>query len=248
MSSSTRETPLQAIVWDVDGVIAETEDLHRRAYNALFKELGIDREWSKEDHFRLMPVPSRKKVAEIASWIGPKAVASDEYQTEIYSRKVQLLNDLFTATIESGEIAARPGVIRLVEEALARNLHLAAASSSISDSVHHILRLSLGEASYSRFGAICASNHVRTLKPSPEIYLLAAEKIGVSPGQCVAIEDTCHGLQAAKTAGMACIVTPSEYTRDQDFRDADLVVADLDNGSGKHIDVQTLRSLVQRVG
>ena len=76
---------------------------------------------------------------------------------------------------------------------------------------------------------LCGGESTENKKPHPDIYLLVAEKSGVDPQDCVVLEDTAHGMTAAKEAGMFCVVTPSEFALDHDFSRADIIAKDLDN-------------------
>jgi beta-phosphoglucomutase-like phosphatase (HAD superfamily) len=127
-------------------------------------------------------------------------------------------------------LPARPGIARIVEQALGAGWVLAVASTSAEESVRAVLEHAVGEASAARF-AVFAGDVVPAKKPDPAIYLLALERLGVSPADAIVIEDSRNGLLAADRAGIRCVVTTSSYTRDEDFGEAVLVVTSLGDPS-----------------
>jgi HAD superfamily hydrolase (TIGR01509 family) len=143
--------------------------------------------------------------------------------------------------IEAGSLPLRPGVARLVDEAIAANLRLAVCSTSNERAVTALVKVMLGE-DRARHIAIFAGDVVAAKKPDPAIYNLAARTLALDPGRCVVVEDSHIGLTAAKAAGMSCIVTRSAFTAEEDFRLADIVVPDLEVGIG----LTQCRALVAR--
>jgi HAD superfamily hydrolase (TIGR01509 family) len=155
-----------------------------------------------------------------------------------HKRKTAIYKDI----ILSGRIPARPGVKRLSEEALNAGWTLAVASTSAEESVRAVLRHAMGESTYARFSLVLAGDCVKAKKPAPDIYLLAAEKLGVSPSECVVVEDSNNGVEAAAAAGMKCVVTVSSYTRDEDFSRAAIVLTCLGDPGGEVCQVLENRS------
>jgi HAD superfamily hydrolase (TIGR01509 family) len=131
---------------------------------------------------------------------------------------------IYREIVGAGKIPPRPGVKRLSEEALERGWTLAVASTSAQESVDAVLRRAMGEATAARFALVLAGDVVKAKKPAPDIYLLAAERLGVSPAECVVVEDSNNGLEAASAAAMRCVVTVSGYTREEDFSKAAIVL------------------------
>jgi len=131
---------------------------------------------------------------------------------------------VFQELVQQGRIPPRRGVRRLAREALDRQWKVAVASTSALSSVEAMLRHTVGTETAARFSAILGGDMVAKKKPAPDIYQLAAERLGVPPHQCVAIEDSRNGLCAAIAAGMKCLVTISSYTCDEDFTEASLTV------------------------
>jgi len=220
----------KALIFDCDGVIAETEaDGHRVAFNKVFAEEQLGVEWDivtygeklkiaggKERMRTIFTDPSFKKdVGNI-----------DEYIKKLHKRKT----DLYMELIEKGQLPGREGVKRLAEEAHQHGIKLAIGSTSNERGVNLLAKHVLGKKAYGYFDVILAGDVVARKKPDPEIYLLAAEKLGVQPEECCVVEDTDNGVQAAKAAGMKCVVSKSQYSKDDEFPEADLVVDSLGEG------------------
>ncbi len=217
---------MQALILDCDGVIAETErDGHRVAFNQAFRARGLDIEWSVEHYGELLRTAGGKeRMARFFEGHGWPVDSADrgELIDELHRSKT----DLFLEIIDSGLLEPRPGVPRLVDEAIAAGLRLAVCSTSSTRAVQSVINAVLG-AERSAHLPVFAGDAVPAKKPDPGIYSLAAERLGVVPAQCVVVEDTQIGLQAALAAGMRCIVTPGFYTQGEDCTGADLVVEEL---------------------
>ncbi|MBM3852536.1 MAG: HAD-IA family hydrolase, partial [Verrucomicrobia bacterium] len=119
---------------------------------------------------------------------------------------------------------------------------------SAPESVAAMLRHAVGGDTAARFSFVLGGDVVARKKPAPDIYLLAAQRFGAAPGDCVVIEDSNNGLVAAKAAGMACIVTVSGYTADEDFSSADLVLSCLGDPAGERALVLANRSAARPAG
>lgn len=220
---------LQALIFDCDGVLVDTErDGHRVAFNRAFREAGLPVEWSVERYGELLTTGGGKErmardMAE-AGWPVPEA-ERDALVKRLHLHKT----DLFMALIEGGTLPMRPGVERLISEALEAGLPVAVCSTSNEKAVETVVRVGLGEERAARI-RVFAGDMVPRKKPDPAIYALAATTLGLDPARCVVVEDSHIGLSAAKAAGMRCVVTVSTYTAEEDFSQADLVVPDLDAG------------------
>ncbi len=218
---------LKSILFDCDGVLVDTErDGHRAAFNQAFTQKGLNTEWSVALYGELLKIAGGKErmrhYFNQEGW--PKsAVDRDAYIKELH----QLKTDLFMQIIESGRLPLRPGVKRLVDEAIEAGLTLAVCSTSNARSVTLIVEKLLGPERKDKFSGIFAGDVVSKKKPDPEIYNLAKERLNLDPSQCVVIEDSRNGLLAAKAAGLRCVVTQSSYTADEDFSEADAVYPEL---------------------
>lgn len=218
-----------ALIFDCDGVLVDTErDGHRVAFNQAFEERHLDCTWSVERYGQLLQTAGGKERMTLHfNETGWPVAAGDRAPliADLHRRKTEL----FMRLIEKGGLPLRPGIARLVDEAIAAGFRLAVCSTSNERAVESVVKNLLGQER-ARHISIFAGDIVAAKKPDPAIYLLAAKVLRLEPSHCVVIEDSNNGLQAAKAAGMSCIVTISSYTGDEDFSLADRVVADLDAG------------------
>jgi len=236
---------LRALVFDCDGVLAETErDGHRVAFNRTFAARGYDFEWDAAVYKELVKIGGGKErmkhFFDQTSW---PAGTSDK--DALIKELHKLKTDYYTQIIESGELPLRPGVARLVDEAVAAGVKLAVCSTSNEKAVHTVVEKLLGPARKAKFDVILAGDVVSKKKPDPEIYTLALERLRLKPTECVVVEDNRNGLLAAKGAGIHCLVTTHGYTEDEDFREADLVVSELGDPPSVQVDLATIRRLVE---
>lgn len=236
---------LKALIFDCDGVLAETErDGHRVAFNHAFAEKGFAFRWDGALYKELLGIGGGKErlrhFFERTSWpVGP--AGRDALIKELHERKTAL----YTQIVESGQLPLRPGVARLVDEALAAGVRLAVCSTSNERSVNAVVEKLLGPRRKAKFDVILAGDVVSKKKPDPEIYSLVLDRLKLKPTECVVVEDNRNGLLAAKGAGMHCVVTTNEYTEDEDFAEADLVVSELGDPPAVQVDLATLRRIVE---
>jgi len=231
-------------VFDVDGVIVETENIHRMAYNAMFKKSGIDVEWSPADYVERLAEVHGRKLQPVVDMLDVEDKA--DCVKRLHGVKKRCYEQLLDELGGQGNLLPRPGVLRLIREALANDVKLGLATVSPREGATKLLRYVLGESLLNQFSAFCTGYDVKKTKPAPDIYLAATSRLGTDGARTVAIEDTRHGLESAKKAGLLCIVTPSEYTVGSRFEAADLVVPDLDHFSQeKPVDVAVLDDLVR---
>jgi len=238
----------KALIFDCDGVLAETErDGHRVAFNRMFADKGYPVHWGIALYKELLKVGGGKErmkhYFDETSW---PAGAGDE--DALIKELHKLKTDYYTQIIESGEMPPRPGVARLVDEASAAGVELAVCSTSNERAVNAVLEKLLGPERKAKFDVVLAGDVVSKKKPDPEIYLLALDRLHLGPAECVVVEDNRNGLLAAKGAGLHCIVTTNEYTQDEDFSEADLVVSELGDPPNVQVDLARIRSIVDGAG
>jgi HAD superfamily hydrolase (TIGR01509 family) len=238
---------LKALIFDCDGVLAETErDGHRVAFNRMFAARGFGIEWDVALYKELLKVGGGKErmkhFFDRTSW---PAGTSDK--DTLLKELHQLKTDYYTQIIESGEMPPRPGVARLVDEASAAGLKLAVCSTSNERAVNAVLETLLGPARKAKFDVVLAGDVVSKKKPDPEIYTLVLDRLHLPPRECVVVEDNRNGLLAAKGAGLHCIVTTNEYTQEEDFSEADLVVSELGDPPNVQVDLPRIREIVEKL-
>jgi len=237
---------LKALIFDCDGVLADTErDGHRVAFSKAFAQKGYDIEWDVPLYGELLKVAGGKeRMRHYFQENGWPEETSDK--DGLIKELHKLKTDLYIRMIESGELPPRPGVARLVDEAIAANVRLAVCSTSNERAVNLAVDRLLGPERKAGFDLILAGDVVSKKKPHPEIYNLALQRLGLQPQQCVVIEDSRNGLLAAKAAGIPCVVTTNGYTENEDFAEADLVVSELGDPPNVQVNLETIKSIVAK--
>ncbi len=222
------KTPLTSLLFDVDGTLADTErDGHRPAFNAAFREFGLDWHWDVELYGKLLEVTGGKERIRhyvdhwLPGWTRPAAF--DDLVVQLHKAKTRH----YTELLQQGGIPLRPGVARLISEARAAGLRLAIATTTTPENVTALLQYSMAPDAADWFEVIAAGDVVPAKKPAPDIYLWAMERMNVEAGACLAFEDSSNGIRSSHAAGLATIVTINDYTADHDFSQAALVVSDL---------------------
>ena len=211
---------MPTLIFDCDGVLADTErDGHRPAFNQAFAEAGLPVSWSEEEYGERLKIGGGKE--RIASLFDDPG-SQQERIAALHKRKTAIYKE----TVRAGRLPGRPGVARIVDEALAAGWTLAVASTSAEESVRAVLEHVVGADTAAQF-AVFAGDIVPAKKPDPGIYLLALEQLGVAPAEALVVEDSRNGLLAAVGAGLRCVVTVSGYTAEEDMREAILVVTSL---------------------
>ncbi len=223
---------IKAIFFDQDGVIIDTErDGHRVAFNDTFKHMGFDTEWDVDYYHELLQIgggKERMKYHLKTRGFG-KDIPDDEVE-ELIKQMHLYKTDRFIELIESGSLPLRPGIHRFMNEGVEAGLTLAVTTTSNERAAHAIAYKVLEDIS---FKFVLAGDIVAKKKPDPAIYLLAMEKAGVQPQECLVIEDSRNGVLAAKAAGMHVVATSNFYTQREDLSDADVIVTALGDSDGE---------------
>ena len=238
---------MTTLIFDCDGVLADTERFgHLPAFNATFREFGLPVEWSAEEYGRLLQIGGGKE--RMATLLTPALVEEaglprdpDGQAAEVarwHARKTAI----YTEMVADGRLPPRPGIHRIIAEAQDAEWRLGVASTSAEASVRAILDVVAGPERAERFDLLLAGDVVARKKPAPDIYALAVERLAVAPDEVLVIEDSRNGLLAAIGAGLRCLVTVSDYTSDEAFSEAVMVVTSLGDPGGEATRVMANRS------
>ncbi len=218
---------LQAIIFDVDGTLADTEEVHRRAFNRAFAEFDLDWNWTPKLYENLLRISGgRERITYYGADLAERFATRDAFAH--FVRDVhQVKTRLYAEMLNDGEVPLRAGVARLLGEARKANLTLAIATSSTYSNLKTLLDRNLPAGWTSWFSAIATCDTVVEKKPSPAVYLEVLKILKLDPAHGVAIEDTVNGCLAATSAGLATVITTHFFTRHHHFPRASLVADSL---------------------
>lgn len=228
---------LRALIFDVDGTLAETEELHRRAFNRTFSAYGLPWNWSRSDYARLLKTTGGKE--RIARYMAETNAKLDVDIAALHRDKTAIYADL----VSKGGLCLRSGIADLISDARKAGILVGVATTTNAPNVDALCKATFGIEALRVFDAVAAGDQVVAKKPAPDVYQLALQRLGVAPSEAVALEDSRNGLLSAQAAGIACIISPSAYTEGEDFNGA-LHVTPQFSGLGG---VQGLRQTFQRV-
>jgi len=221
---------LKALIFDVDGTLAETErDGHRPAFNQAFADAGLDWNWSEALYGELLEVSGGKeRIRAYVQQSKPNFVLPDGFAdlTAFIKHLHATKTKYYKQYAAEGKIPLRPGVERLLHEARDKGVRLAIATTTTPANVQALLENTLGAESLNWFEVIAAGDMVPKKKPAPDIFEYALEHLKLPPENCLGFEDTNNGLLSATQTGLKTIVTVNDYTRQQDFTKATLVISD----------------------
>jgi HAD superfamily hydrolase (TIGR01509 family) len=218
---------IQAIIYDVDGTLAETEDWHRKAFNKAFAESGLDWTWDVALYTKLLGVTGGKERIKyfvsdfLTGWSKPAAF--DDFVKSLYALKTRHYGDF----VRARRIALRPGIASLIRRAHSAGIAQAVATTTAHENVAALLEAALGSDWARMFGAVGSGDIVPHKKPAPDVYLWVLKELGIAAANCIALEDSEIGLRASLAAGITTFVTLNPYTRGQDFAGAAAVFDDL---------------------
>jgi len=228
---------LSALIFDVDGTLADTESAHLAAFNHAFSEMGMGWVWDDALYTELLNISGGKE--RILHYWKATRPEMRELGAMALSDTVNRLHELKTAAYEGavndGAVSLRPGVLKLMDEALAQGLQLAIATTTSPVNIAALLRRAVGSDWRLNFTAIGDASTAPIKKPHPQVYLQMLSKLQLAPAQCLAFEDSSNGLRAATSAGLATLITPTRFTAHHDFGAAMRVVPDLSEISLAHV-------------
>jgi HAD superfamily hydrolase (TIGR01509 family) len=221
--------PLRALIFDVDGTLADTESAHRAAFNQAFAEAGRDWVWDEALYTRLLDVSGGKeRILHYWQQVQPDIRAIDGSAVH---DTVQQLHELKTAAyeqaVQNGAVQLRPGVLQLMELAYRDGLQLAIATTTSPVNIAALLRATLGPEWSRYFMVIEDASTAPLKKPHPQVYLQTLKRLQLPASACLAFEDSANGLQAALGAGLQAVITPNHFTAAHDFSGALRVLPDL---------------------
>ncbi len=219
---------LKALIFDVDGTLADTErDGHRVAFNQAFQAAGLDWVWDEALYGDLLAVTGGKeRMLHYATQFQPAFLNQADVGATIkslHASKTQYYVELLNA----GKIPLRPGVKRLLVEAREAELTLAIATTTTPANVTALISSTLGEKALGWFAVIAAGDIVPAKKPAADIYEYALEELALKPEECLAFEDSSNGIRSALGADLHTIITTNDYTENDNFDGAVLVVDQL---------------------
>lgn len=256
---------LKALLFDVDGTLADTEPHgHLPAYNEAFRELGLNWRWSPELYRELLLLPGGKE--RIVQYLQQYDPALGEHRGEIERDAKAWVEHLhkiksryFRRLVSTGKVTLRSGVRRLIVEADQAGLRLAIVTNASRGSLEPFLQYTLGKELSERIDFIISGEQVAHKKPAPDLYRLALLKLGITPLECVALEDSNMGLIAAGSASIPTLITINDDTRHHVFEEAVLVVDKLgepqepfrvlqgEAGSHRYVSLLLLEEILQRI-
>lgn len=220
---------LSALIFDVDGTLADTERFHLQAFNEAFASEGLDWRWDLPTYTRLLETSGGKERL-LAYWQevrGDTVVIEGNAMRDLLERVHLAKTATYEALVNDGVVQLRPGVLQLLEDAQRSGLALAIATTTSPVNVAALLRRAYGPQWRLHFPVVCDASTAPRKKPHPQVYLQALQSLGLPAEACIAFEDSANGLRSALAAGLGVVVTPTRFTAHQDFNGALRVLYDL---------------------
>jgi HAD superfamily hydrolase (TIGR01509 family) len=213
---------LQALIFDLDGTVADTEETHRQAFNAAFIRLELWWDWSPQRYASLLKISGGED--RLHHYVDSlRAIPAEKARLHALVPVIHYTkSEIYAELLRAGKPPLRPGVKRLIREAGEARLKVAVISSTASANAREVVDRHFNT------DLLVSAEEVARRKPAPDLYLRALSLLRLPPEACIAFEDSANGLRAARAAGLATIVTPSRWTLGQDFTGADRVLRDLD--------------------
>lgn len=203
---------IQAVIFDMDGLMIDSEPIHLQAFNTVFKEFGL--EFPEEENTKYVGMPDIDEAKDMVDKY-PLPITAEE----LVKRKQTVFRRLF-----SQAIIPQLGLMDLLEKLQDRKYKIGIASSSALEEIEFVVN---GLKINKHIDVYCSAEQVQKGKPAPDVYLLAAQKLAVQPQNCLVLEDAPNGVRAGKAAGMQVFAIPSQYTKEGDFTEADKALESL---------------------
>jgi HAD superfamily hydrolase (TIGR01509 family) len=210
---------LRTVIFDVDGTLVDSErDGHRVAFNSAFAEFGLPFRWDEETYGRLLAVTGgQRRLHGYLAGLGVDAAERERLVPRLHARKTEL----FTALAAAGDVPAREGTVRLLDELAGAGVTVGVATTGSRAWVEPLLDRHFDLA---RFATVVTGDDVSDRKPHPEAYLVALRVIGADGDTTVAVEDSDNGVQSARAAGLRVAAVTNDYTAAQELREAAVVL------------------------
>jgi len=220
---------LHALIFDVDGTLADTEMAHLAAFNHAFGACGLDWHWDVDTYTQLLHISGgRERLAHYwkAHNAGTRAIDSGAIQ-DVMERVHLEKTAAYEQAVQDGQVAMRPGVLSLIDSAAKAGLKLAIATTTSPVNIAALLRRAMGEDWRKRFAVVEDASTAHLKKPHPMVYLQTLQRLRLPAEDCIAFEDSQNGLIAARAAGLATVITRNRFTMEHDFQGARIVLDDL---------------------
>lgn len=247
---------LEAIIFDVDGTLADTEDFHRQAFNRAFKEFDLDWDWTPKLYEELLGISGGyERITHYGASLAVGFRDPEEFSNFVRDLH-QAKSKIYAGMLTAGEVPLRIGVERLLQNIRDHGLTLAIATSSTYTNLKTLLDRNLPVEWPAWFSAVATCDTISAKKPSPAVYEAVLGILEINPMSVMAIEDTVNGCLAATKAGVSTVITTHHFTRHHRFPNASLVVDSLgdvghpfrlidgDAGKRKIVDVALLDDLL----
>lgn len=218
---------IKAIIFDVDGTLADTEDAHRIAFNKAFADNNLDWHWDVELYDKLLKVTGGKERIKYYLSDFNTGYIKPEYFDDFVKHLHKVKTAHYTAMLADGHIPLRPGIKQLIQSAHRAGITLAIATTTSPENVAALLEVGLGADWEKYFSAVGCGDIVPAKKPAPDIYNWVLDQLKLAPQECIAIEDTNNGLRSSLGAGIKTYITVNQFTHTQDFTGATAVFKDL---------------------
>ena len=220
---------IKAIIFDVDGTMADTEDAHRQSFNKAFAENKLDWNWDVALYDKLLKVTGGKERIKYFVSDFLKGYSKPDNFDDFVKHLHAVKTTHYTAMMRTGGVPLRPGIRQLINDARKADITLAIATTTSPENVGALLEVGLGKDWESYFASVGCGDIVPLKKPAPDIYNWVLNEIKLPASDCIALEDSNNGLRSSLAAGIKTYITTNHYTRSQDFTGAAAVLEDLSN-------------------
>ncbi len=208
---------MKALIFDVDGTLADTEDAHREAFNDAFAEAGFDWVWDRKLYKHLLSVTGGKQRIRFFLEENDPAFLERADIDDLIANLHKSKTGFYVARLQNGQVPLRPGIEALINECREKGMTIAIATTTTPVNVEALLKANLGEESLGWFTCIGDGGVVPVLKPEPDVYNWVLDRLGLEAGETLALEDSRNGLVACQRAHVPCLVVTNDYTQGQDF-------------------------------